>query len=165
MVGGSVKVDDAFSDGKKFDLGRGMEIEMFHTPGHSPGSTSMWLKKEGILFPGDAVPLPGDMPIYDDAAASIGSLEKMQQIRGISTLLSSWDIPRHGGEVQAILMDGLDYLNLIHLTISDALDNEPMLTDPDLCRRVLNELGLVRTPAMPLIVRSFRSNRDRLRSC
>lgn len=164
LVGGSVRVDEAFSDGKKFDLGKGMEIEMVHTPGHSPGSTSIWLKKEGILFTGDSVPLLGDMPIYDDAMASIKSLEKIRRMNGILTLLGSWDAPRQGEEVQTILTNGLDYLNLIHLTIKNALEEEPTLSDPVLCRRVLNELGLVNAPAMPLIMRSFRSNREWLRS-
>lgn len=41
--------------GHIFDLGGGHEIEVFHTPGHSPGGISLLEKKRRMLFSGDAI--------------------------------------------------------------------------------------------------------------
>ena len=41
-------------DGQVFDLG-GVELEVVHTPGHTPGSISLLWRKAGILFSGDTL--------------------------------------------------------------------------------------------------------------
>lgn len=40
--------------GEGIDLGR-RRLEVFHTPGHSPGGITLFDREAGILFPGDAV--------------------------------------------------------------------------------------------------------------
>lgn len=42
------------SDGYKFDIG-GREIEVIHTPGHSPGHICLYEKKRKYLFSGDLI--------------------------------------------------------------------------------------------------------------
>ncbi|RQW78421.1 MAG: MBL fold metallo-hydrolase, partial [Methanothrix sp.] len=73
LVGGSVKVDRILQDGDTLEAlvlkngaAGGLKVHVIHTPGHSSGSISLWLPEEGALFTADAVPIPGDMPIFDD---------------------------------------------------------------------------------------------------
>jgi hydroxyacylglutathione hydrolase len=68
-------------------------MEVTHTPGHSEGSISLWLSAEGALFSGDAIPLPGEMPVYDDPQASVKSIKRLKAIVGIKVLLAAWDQP------------------------------------------------------------------------
>lgn len=48
------KVDHYFADGMKLNLGT-LEIEIIHTPGHSPGSVCLYFPKEKMLFSGDTL--------------------------------------------------------------------------------------------------------------
>lgn len=61
LVDGSVSVDHELADGDtvETDEKRGSEILVFHIPGHSKGSISLFLHSEGALFCGDAVPVAG----------------------------------------------------------------------------------------------------------
>jgi glyoxylase-like metal-dependent hydrolase (beta-lactamase superfamily II) len=96
LVGGSVKLDHELADGDVIDPDGTEEykIQVFYTPGHSAGSISLLVQGEGALFCGDAVPVDGDLPVYDDALQSVQSVTKLQAIRGIRVLLSAWDEPR-----------------------------------------------------------------------
>lgn len=95
LVGGSVKVDRLLADGEILDLA-GLPATVLHTPGHSQGSVSLWFPAEGVLIAGDAVPRPGQMPIYDDVPAAVRSIASLWRLSGIQTLLSSWDEPQQG---------------------------------------------------------------------
>jgi glyoxylase-like metal-dependent hydrolase (beta-lactamase superfamily II) len=101
LVGGPVKVDHDLLDGDTIepDETRAGEMLVFHTPGHSKGSISLFLHRDGALFSGDAVPVSGEMPIYDDAVESTKSVKRLRGIAGIRVLLSSWDDPRTGDTV------------------------------------------------------------------
>ena len=74
LVGGSVGVDRTLADGDVLDVGDGLRLEVFYTPGHSTGSISLFLLGERALFSGDAIPLKDDAPIYEDVLASVRSL-------------------------------------------------------------------------------------------
>ena len=117
LVGGSVKVDLVLQDGDILDLGDGLRLHVLHTPGHSPGSISLWLPEDGALFCADAVPIPGDMPIYQDILDSFQSIEKLKSIREAKFLLAAWDSPRMGSEVYRIMDEGQDYLQHIHSAV------------------------------------------------
>ena len=89
LVGGSVHVDQILGDGDLVDAGDDIVLETLACPGHSPGSISLNLRKDHFIFSGDAIPVPGDLPVYDDVAASARSLQKMSNIPGITHLCSS----------------------------------------------------------------------------
>ena len=157
LVKGPVKVDRILKEGDVIDLGKGHGLEVIETPGHSKGSISLLLREQGILFCGDAVLLPGEMPIYEDAAASNASIRKLKQIRGINVLLSSWDDPREGNSAYDALDKGAGYLDCIH----EAVLKSPVTGSDDpmaLCTGVLRELGLPASMANPLVARSFAAN-------
>lgn len=67
--------DDLFAEGPLTYL-RDLEIQALHTPGHTEGSTSFYLPREGVLFSGDVlfagnvgrVDLPGGDPTAMEAS-------------------------------------------------------------------------------------------------
>jgi glyoxylase-like metal-dependent hydrolase (beta-lactamase superfamily II) len=158
LVGGSVAVDRTLKDGDRIDLGGGLTLEVIHTPGHSSGSISLWLREEGVLITGDAVPLVGEMPVYEDARASMRSVERLMDIDGVKVLLGSWDSPRHGSEVSKMLGDALGFLDEIDRKVKDVAAREQNLSSTSLCRMVLDEMGMRQVPTLPLVARSFQSN-------
>ncbi len=157
LVRGSVKIDRILKDGDVIEIGTGYRLEVIETPGHSSGSISLLLREQGILFPGDAVPLPGEMPIYEDASASAASIRKLKAIRGINFLLSSWDEPREGRSAYESLDHGELYLARIHEAVRKFGETRSDDT-ADFCVPILRDLGLPAAMANPLVARSFRSN-------
>ena len=158
LVGGSVKVDLVLQDGDILDLGDGNRLHVFHTPGHSPGSISLWLPEAGALFCADAVPIPGDMPIYQDVLDSFQSIEKLKSFREAKFLLAAWDNPRMGSEVYRIMDEGQNYLQNIHSAVLKVAAKDARLDSMELCLRVLRELGLPEMMANPLVAASFQGS-------
>jgi len=159
LVGGSAQAGRVLADGDVISLGRehSLDLIVFHTPGHSPGSVSLLLQSDGVLFAGDAVPVPGDLPVYDDAAASVRSAQRLSRIDGITTLLSSWDEPRQGILAYKAINDGLFFIRQVHgAVIAAAGDGTPDLMD--LCRNVAGILGLPPAAATPLLARTFAAH-------
>jgi hydroxyacylglutathione hydrolase len=159
LVGDSVAVDLVLEDNDVLNLGRELTLAVLHTPGHSNGSISLWLDEDHVLISGDAVPRPGDVPIYDDAAASARSIQRLRALEGIQVLLSAWDEPRTGDQVYQALDDGLDYLNRIHKAVIMISADNPHLNARELCALVLEALGLPATSANPLIARTIEAHR------
>jgi hydroxyacylglutathione hydrolase len=155
LVGGSVSVDRVLKDGDILDLGDGLSLEVIHTPGHSIGSISLWLAEEGVLFSGDAIPLPGEMPIYDDPLASVKSIKRLKAIVGIKVLLSAWDQPREGEQAYRIMEESLRYIQRIHEAVTKIAGQQPTIAPMELTRGVLKELGLPDTMANPMVARTF----------
>ncbi len=112
LVGGSVPIDFELDGGVTIDIdGSGeYEIEMIHTPGHSAGSIALFLPGYGALFSGDVIPVPGDLPVYDDAVGSVRSIRLLRSVRGIRVLLSAWDEPRYGEAAYSQMDRALEYL-------------------------------------------------------
>ncbi len=158
LVEGSVPVDLILQDRDVLDLGDGLDVQVIHTPGHSPGSISLWLPEEGILFSADAIPTAGSMPIYEDIRASARSIQRLKSIQGIKVLLSAWDEPRMGMEAYRIMDSGLDYLQRIHDAVIKVADSAASLDSMELCKRVLEDLGLPKAMANPLVARSFQAS-------
>jgi len=160
LVGGSVPVGRLLGEGDRLDLGDGLELEVIPTPGHSAGSLSFLLRPEGILFCGDAIPQPGQMPIYEDAAASSQSIRRLMGLEGVKVLLSSWDDPREGDGIRRSLTEGLACLRRIDEVVrSVAAGADP--ADPlALCRRAVAALGLPPFAANPLTARTFAAHRE-----
>lgn len=160
LVEGSVHVDRVLEDGDLIDLG-GLDLQVIHTPGHSPGSISLWCAEEKALFSADAIPIPGDMPIYQDIAESVRSIQRLKGIAGIEHLLAAWDEPRAGGEAYRVMDRGLEYLQQIHkavLRAAGGMGSSAEIDQLELCRRVVTEMGLPLHMANPLVAMSFMSS-------
>ncbi|MDD1751125.1 MAG: MBL fold metallo-hydrolase [Methanothrix sp.] len=158
LVGGSVPVDRTLQDGDVLHLDGGPALRVLHTPGHSPGSLSLWLAEEGALFSADAVPIAGDLPIYQDILASARSIQRLACIPEIKHLLAAWDEPRRGSEAYRIMNEGLQYLQRIHSAVLLVAGANPGISPMELCRRTLEQLGLPQIMANPLVAASFQAS-------
>ncbi len=153
LVEGPVQVDRVLADGDRVDVG-GVTLEVIHTPGHSRGSVSLLVVEDGALIAGDAVPVPGDIPIYDDAAATVRSLERLRAVPKVGMLLSSWDVPRRGDGAARALEDGLAWVRRIHETVTGVAAE-----GPEFVPAVMEALGLPVRAANPLVARTFLAHR------
>ncbi|NLD57602.1 MAG: MBL fold metallo-hydrolase [Methanomicrobiales archaeon] len=156
LVAGSVPLDNELADGDVIDLDgtKEYEIEVIHTPGHSAGSISLFLPAERALFCGDAVPVEGDLPVYEDALESVRSLNKLKGVRGIHTLLSAWDEPREGETAYGQIEKGLRYIQKIHASVLHSAgsgNTEPV----ELARTVAGEIGLPPQAVSHLLARTL----------
>lgn len=157
LVAGSVKVDRDLADGDVLNLDEDLRLEVLHTPGHSAGSISPLLRPDNVLFCGDAVPLPGDLPIWDNYAALLRSVKRIKAVDSMQVLLSSWDAPRQGGAICETLDNSLRYLNQLREKVIKAAGNGCQIEPMELCKQVVAALGLPPFAANPLVARSFSS--------
>ena len=143
LVGGKVQMDFELVDGDsiEIDATHSGELQVFHTPGHSAGSLSLFLHSEGALFSGDVIPVTGDLPVYDDALASVRSVQRLRGLTGINVILSAGDEPKNGEDVYRQMDQALAYLQKIHeavLACAGADSPDPM----ECTRRTAAALGL-----------------------
>jgi glyoxylase-like metal-dependent hydrolase (beta-lactamase superfamily II) len=159
LVGGPVQLDHELAEGDVIDPDgtERYEIRIFHTPGHSAGSVSLLLEEEGALFCGDAIPVEGDVPVYDDALQSVQSIVKLQAVRGIRVLLSSWDEPQEGDNVSRQMGGAIAYLQKIHESV--IMVSSDGTTDPmAVASRTAIALGLPPQVVSPLLARTIAAN-------
>ena len=153
LVAGSARVDRILADGDYIDLGDGHMIEVIHTPGHSPGSISLFVSEDAALFSGDAIPVPGQIPIFSDLSASIRSIERLKRMPGIRLLLSSWDDPVQGNVVYNRMDDGVQYLKKIQVLVIQAGSQNPVTVS----KIIFEDLGLSANDINPLVLRSIEA--------
>lgn len=158
LVAGSLAVNRLLEDGEVFDLGCGLKLQVFHTPGHSKGSISILLLGYMALFTGDAVPVPGELPIYEDVLASVASVKKLKAVTGVRHLLPSWDEPRKGAMVYQRMDEGLEYLQRIHDAVGTCSQKSGDPDPGELSECVLKDLGLPPELANPLVARTFAAH-------
>jgi glyoxylase-like metal-dependent hydrolase (beta-lactamase superfamily II) len=158
LVEGSVRIDHQVEDGEVLELGGGLGLEVLHTPGHSPGSISLFVRQDGAVLSGDAVPLPNDLPIYVDVLASVRSIRRLTRIDRLGVLLSAWDEPRYGVEAERALSTALAYLERIHQTVRENARERPESDPVRFAERVMQRLGAPNLAANPLVVRSIQAH-------
>jgi glyoxylase-like metal-dependent hydrolase (beta-lactamase superfamily II) len=151
LIEGPVRVDRLLGEGDRISTGGGRSLTVIHTPGHSPGSISLFLEDEGVFFTGDAIPVKGEIPVYDDPDASLASIGRLGEFQGVKVLLSSWDIPRRGAAVGQALGEGREIIRTLHEAVLRAAET---LTDPlKITGTVVDDLGLPGA-ALPVIGRT-----------
>jgi glyoxylase-like metal-dependent hydrolase (beta-lactamase superfamily II) len=158
LVAGSLAVDRLLGDGEVFDLGCGLKLNVLYTPGHSQGSLSILLLGYNVLFSGDAIPVPGELPIYEDVLASVASIKKLKSVKDIRFLLPSGDEPRQGATAYECMDAGLEYLQRVHDAVRRCSQQS---SDPDpqkLSECVLQDLELSPDLANPLFARTIAAH-------
>ncbi len=158
LVQNSAKVDLPLEDKDSLDFGKQGFVRVIHTPGHSPGHIALFYEEDGALFCGDSIPLPGSLPIYQDVAASIASIRKLEAIEGVKVLLSSWAEPRYGGSIGTIMDQGMAYFQTVHEAVLKEVSRSPSASPADVAANVLRSLGLPDTPLPPMVVTSIESH-------
>jgi len=155
LVEGSMKVDRLLGNGDRIGIGDDRYLSIIHTLGHSPGSISLFLDDEGVLITGDAIPVTGEIPVYDDPASSVRSIGKLEELRGVKLLLSSWDTPKTGDGIRQAMANGKETIRSLQAAVVRASEGE---TDPTMItRKVVADLGLP-DAALPVIGRTVEGH-------
>ncbi len=160
IVEGWVPVDKLLLGGEIIDLGGGDELQVIHTPGHSRGHIALFHPRTGALFSGDAVPVPGGLPIYTDAAEALASIRRLQLIEDVQVLLSSWDRPRRGEEIAATLQAGVEYMQRMHRLVREQQAAHRRERARGITTRVVAALGLPPAMVNPLLMASVQAHID-----
>ena len=114
FVEGSAIIERKIRDGNITCLG-GSTLVACTAPGHEPGQTAFFHKEDGVLFAADCLPVQGEIPVYDDVSAEVGSIRRLAAIPGVEVLLMSWDDPHIGrGAVQKAFDDAIEYIRKLH---------------------------------------------------
>ncbi len=115
-------IERALEDGDVIDLGGDVRLDVVHTPGHTPGSTSFFWASAGIMFSGDAVGGRGSRangyPLYFSARDYGRSIKRLLEMP-IATLAQAhnyrWSAPtqenlRAGADARKTLEESLAVL-------------------------------------------------------
>jgi hydroxyacylglutathione hydrolase len=157
LVAGSTRVDRVLADGDTIELEKNISVKVIYTPGHSKGSISLFFEEDGVLISGDCVLLPGQLPIYDQVREGAASVRKLRRLSNVKVLLSAWDEPREGAAAREKMDQSIGYLEKIDQTIH-AIRDVQKLDRVELCRQVVDTLGLPAEALNPLVIRSLFLN-------
>jgi len=155
LVSGSVGVDRVLNDGDTLDLGDGQSLKVLHTPGHSRDSVSFFHEQDRVLFTGDTIPIPDERPVYEDVLALIGSIRKLQAIKEVSVLCSSWLEPQHGEDASAEMEKSIAYMQRLHEIVCRAKTESAALDRAGSCHRVLE---IINQPKIPNVIKTIEAH-------
>ena len=156
----STKIDWVVKDGDVLDLGDGGSLRVGHPPGHSTGSISLVYPTDGALFSGDAIPLAGGLPIYSDVFVTVKSVRKLQALKGLKALFSSWHDPILGEKVYQTMDAALAYMQKVHEMVRNENAGVLSLASRELTIRVLKGLGIPENLLSPIVVTTIEAHRQ-----
>lgn len=142
VVGGPTPVDVALEAGDRIDLGADGALEVIATPGHARGQIALHSARDAALFVADAVPVPGDLPVYEDAVELVRSMERLRAVAPVEVALSSWDEPRIGSEARAAIDRGLQAVRTLHGAVMAAREATGSDDVQVVAAAVIERLGL-----------------------
>lgn len=122
LVEGPVLIDRTLRHGQVISLEPGITLDVINSSGHSQESLSFYYREEGILFMGDAVPVLGDIPIFEDSGRSIETLERLQEWKGVSLYCPAWDKIYDSSEGTVVLERAEKYMKQLRSATEDCLD-------------------------------------------
>ena len=114
MVWKPVKISEWWPIGMRIDLG-GRQLEVLHTPGHSPDSVSIFERDANILFSADFVypgPLYAQVPGANLADYLMTAEALLPQLDGKTRILCAHGAPDDSGLHRAPLMGSQDISDL-----------------------------------------------------
>ena len=162
LVSGSTEVDCLLEDCDTIDIG--LELRIFHTPGHSAGSISVFIPDREVLIIGDAVPGRRDVPIYENLGLLKSSLLKLQKTAA-KHVVSAFDGYCQG--ISEVVKGGMELIDRVDRYVREyfheveADTKELKIEDlklNEICSFVLEKLGFKGLPPLPIIVTSIKSH-------
>jgi glyoxylase-like metal-dependent hydrolase (beta-lactamase superfamily II) len=158
-AGRAAPIARTFADGDRLDLGRGLELQVVHTPGHTLGCCTFLWEREGIAISGDSVlgrgSRVGGMPLIFYPDQYRRAIERVRALRPRAlclghhyrTLRQANESIRFGDLVDAFLDESAEIADLIEAVTERAVaaEGRDAPFEPIL-RRALADLGR----AMPL---------------
>jgi len=158
LVSEPVDVDITIEDNEMLIIGNDIDLRMVHTPGHSPGLLSILFLGKDILFSGDAIPIPNDIPNYDNYHQLISSIERIKATKEFNTLISSWADPVFGrDEIFKCIQSGTDYLKKNNSSVTKTYNGSGN-TSIEYCSTVIEDLKLPAIFVNPLVNKAFLSH-------
>ncbi len=158
LVEGPVKIDTFLSHKQRLELDAENHLQIMHTPGHCNGHLALFHEEDGVLISGDCIPMPGEMPIYDDPRSLMASLRGLELVEGVKVLLSSWDEPRPGDQKNAIVSRGMTWLICVHREVMQATRKTGSSDPQVLAPMVIKALELPESSLNPLFFRTIKSH-------
>ena len=103
-----VKADRLLQGGEILDLGQGLELNLIHTPGHTPGSISIWLDDQGrrVLL-GQDIHGPFLPEFGSDKALWARSMKKLLALEADILGEGHFGVFQGAEEVRAFILDQL----------------------------------------------------------
>ncbi|MBI4498530.1 MAG: MBL fold metallo-hydrolase [Chloroflexi bacterium] len=124
-------------DGQVLDLGGGVRLQVFFTPGHTADSVSFYLEDEGVLFSGDTM-LGSSTTVIDDLHAYMRSLERLRDLPHLTVIC-----PAHGPLIhdpRERIQAYIDHRTQRERRILEVLAEGGELTSWDIMLRVYTDL-------------------------
>lgn len=157
----------ALGDGHEVDLGGGVRLTFFETPGHSRCSLTAYEPNRGWLFPGDSMPFPsadGSDLVSTASESFVVFCASLRKLQGLETSLCAWE--HHGVRTQAdartVVRDALDFTARYKASVCDLLarTRNPERAAEEVCRNWLAEAQFPFLPerVMLHIARTIVSN-------
>jgi len=112
-----------FDDKITVDVGGGEQVEIMNFgPGHTPGSTIVYLPKRNIVLPGDLAYNQRMLALfsYTDTQKWVETFEAFMEAMPKDVIV----IPGHGGptSLQKVKQDTYDYLKFMHKEVQEIID-------------------------------------------
>ncbi len=160
LAGQPVEIKRQLREGDEIDLGGDTTLQVIFTPGHSPGSISLFCPQERTLLVGDALQPLGGLPLYLDLAQTRHSLGKLLKLPGVDKMYSSCaERPFEGPEISMAIKASLIYLEKVDALVKRAAEGKGASPDPaEITRRVLIDLNLSPPPVMPITIQSIMAH-------
>lgn len=157
LVGGSVVIDRAVADGDVIRLAPDVTLRVVAAPGHSAGSTAYVYEEARAAFIGDAVPVPGDIPIYVSVADSLATLDRLGTLDA-DLFCPAWDRDYAAAEFEDVLAGARGLITRIDACVRGERAAAPQADDEDVCARACEKLGMTAFAANPLFLRSIKAS-------
>jgi hydroxyacylglutathione hydrolase len=160
LAGEPVHIHRHLHDGETIDLGGGTSLQVIFTPGHSPGSISLFCLQERALIVGDALQPVDGLPLYVDPSKTRASLERLMGLSGVERVhLASAQEPYRGEAIKGAFTASLNYLDRVEAIVKKVVLDLPRGAAPEaITGAVLLQLGLDPPPVMPMTVASIMSH-------
>lgn len=125
LIEGSVDVDKVARHGDVIVLEPGITLEVINSSGHSKESLSYYYREEGVVFTGDGIPSPGDIPIFENSDHSIESLNRLQRLSGVRLYCPAWDKTYDYQEGQQVMELARQYMEELSAAVKESLKLHP----------------------------------------
>jgi glyoxylase-like metal-dependent hydrolase (beta-lactamase superfamily II) len=160
LAGRPIQVHQKLQDGDEIDLGGGTTLKVIFTPGHSPGSISLFCPQDGSLIVGDAIQPVDSLPLYKDLFRTRESLQRLMNLSGVEKMYLAWvEKPYTGEEIKEAIMTSLDYLDQVDAAARHVVRELPQDSTPEnITREVLLRMGLEPPPVMPMTIESVMTH-------
>lgn len=159
LTGKSICVERRLEDGDEIDLG-GVTLRVIFTPGHSPGSISLYCPQDGALITADAIQPVGGLPLYANLEESRASMRRLLALPGVQTLYCAHASRTFtGSEISATIRSGLDYLDRVDAAVKSVVQQLPGDAGAEeITRETLLRLGMAPPPVLPITMQSIMAH-------